>query len=182
MSPSWKASHGHLPATIDPIQLAERGARLTGTLPLKGMSRLAQNCLDESAEVFIDLSFERSVGEKVLLMHGSLRVRLRTQCQRCLEDMDLGLEASPNLVLLRPSAAQDIGGDDVDSLVADKPVSLSSLVEDELLLALPMVPVHEVNQCPARKFVADKASTQIRKVKGKKKNPFAVLSAMKKAR
>jgi uncharacterized protein len=180
MSPSWKASHGQLPVTIDPIQLAERGARLTGTLPLKSMARLTQNCRDGAGDVFVDLAFERGVGEKVFLMHGTLRVQLRTTCQRCLEGMDINLEASPSLVLLRSEAAQDLSGDDPDTLVADKPVSLIALVEDELLLVLPMVPMHELSQCPAKKYVAEKAGTDIRDVvKGERKNPFAVLKDRK---
>ena len=48
MASSWKASHGHLPGIIDPIQLAERGAHLIGTLPLKSMPRLAQGSLEGS--------------------------------------------------------------------------------------------------------------------------------------
>src|SRR4030065_116702 len=35
---------GRLPETIDPIQLAEQGARLTGELPLPAMTRLAGAC------------------------------------------------------------------------------------------------------------------------------------------
>lgn len=182
MSPSRNESHGHLPVIIDPIQLAERGARLTGTLPLKCMARLAQHCLDGSGDVFVDLAFERGVGETVFLMHGTLRVRLITGCQRCLEGMEVNLEASPSLVLLRSGAAQELSSDDADTLVADKPVSLISLVEDELLLVLPMVPMHELSQCPAKEYVTEKAGTDIRDIKGEKKNPFAVLSGLKKAR
>ena len=91
MAPSWKESHGHLPVTIDPIQLAERGARLTGTLPLKSMPRLAQGSLEGSGDVSVDLAFEREEGQQVFVMHGTLRVPLRVTCQRCLETMQLNL-------------------------------------------------------------------------------------------
>lgn len=179
MSPSWKESHGHLPATIDLIQLAERGARLTGTLPLKGMPRLAQICDDGSGNVFVDLTFERGEGEEVLLMHGTLHVRLRVTCQRCLEGMDLELEASPWLILLRSGERQDMLEEEPDILVADKPVSLNALVEDELLLALPMVPMHEFNRCPARAHVAGEAGFDPNNTEEGRKNPFSVLSKLK---
>jgi uncharacterized protein len=182
MSPSWKESHGHLPATIDPIQLAERGARLTGTLPLKGMLRLTQNCLDDSGEVFIDLAFERGEGEKVLLMHGTLHATLRVKCQRCLEAMDLALDASPWFVLARSEKRQDMLGEEPDVLVADKPLSLSGLVEDELLLALPMVPMHELDQCPARAYVAARTDSGSKQIEEEGKSPFSVLSRLKKTR
>jgi DUF177 domain-containing protein len=182
MSPSWKESHGYLPATIDPIQLAERGARLTGTLPLKGMSRLTQNCLDDAGEVLVDLAFERGEGEKVLLMHGTLRVTLHVTCQRCLEEMDLALEASPWFILARSEKGRDDLGDEPDILVADKPLSLSGLVEDELLLALPMVPVHELDQCPARAYVTAVADAGSPQDEEDRKSPFSVLSRLKKTR
>ena len=182
MSPSWKESHGHLPATIDPIQLAERGARLTGTLPLKSMPRLAQTCLDGSGDVFVDLSFERGEGEKVLLMRGTLRTSLRVTCQRCLEDMDLDVEASPWLMLMRPGSRRDRLDDEPDILVADKPVSLSALVEDELLLALPMVPTHELSECPAKVYVRKEIGGGRQEADGEKKNPFAVLDRLKKTK
>jgi len=182
MSPSGKVSQGHhLPATIDPILLAERGARLTGTLPLKGMARLAQTALEGSGDVFVDLVFERGEGENVLLMHGRLQVRLRVTCQRCLEAMDLELEAAPWLILLRPDARHvPREENEPDTLVVDKPLALSALVEDELLLALPMVPMHEPSRCAARGHVTE--SGRVGKAKPEergKPNPFSVLHKLK---
>jgi uncharacterized protein len=177
MSSSWKALHGQLPESIDPIQLAERGARLTGTLPLKSMPRISRGSLAGSGDVIVDLSFERSVGEKIFLMHGALRVRLRVTCQRCLEAMDLDLEASPWLILLKAGARLAPRVDDADVLVVDKPLSLSALVEDELLLTQPMVPMHDPNRCPARSYVV-----RVGHIGQERKNPFAVLRRMKKTR
>jgi uncharacterized protein len=177
MSSSWKALHGQLPESIDPIQLAERGAHLTGTLPLKSMPRMAQGSLPGSGDVIVDLSFERSEGEKIFLMHGALHVHLRVTCQRCLEAMDLELEASPWVILMKAGERLARNESDTDILVVDKPLSLSALVEDELLLAMPMVPMHDLNQCPAKSYVA-----RVRGVGEKGKNPFAVLGKMKKTR
>lgn len=179
MSSSWKESHGHLPGTIDPIQLAERGAHLTGTLPLKSMPRLAQGSLEGSGDVAVDLAFEREEGEQVFVMHGTLRVPLRVTCQRCLEAMDLNLEAAPWLILLKSGERLQRHEDDADILVADKPLSLSSLVEDELLLALPMVPAHAADQCPVKVRAASVAPGQTERGG---KNPFSVLDRLKKTK
>jgi len=177
MSSSWKALHGQLPESIDPIQLAERGARLTGTLPLKSMPRMAPGSLAGSEDIIVDLSFERSEGEKIFLMHGTLHVHLRVTCQRCLEAMDLELEATPWVILMKAGERLAQSESDADILVVDKPLSLSALVEDELLLAMPMVPMHDPDRCPARSYVA-----RVRRVGELGKNPFAVLSRMKKTR
>jgi uncharacterized protein len=181
MSPSGKSSHGHLPAVIDPIQLAERGARLSGTLPLQGMARLAPSLLEGRGEVHVDLAFERGESDNVLLMHGRLRARLRVTCQRCLEAMDLDLEAAPWVMLLRPGARHAPGEEnEPDTLVVDKPLSLSVLVEDELLLALPMVPLHEPGRCVAGARVTDDGGAGESQADGKSRpSPFSMLQKMK---
>lgn len=183
MTPSWKESHGHLPVTIDPIQLAERGARLTGTLPLKSMPRLAQGSLEGSGDVSVDLAFEREEGQQVFVMHGTLRVPLRVTCQRCLETMELNLEAAPWLILTKSGARLEPQEGDADILMADKPLSLSGLVEDELLLALPMVPMHAPDQCTAKVRAANvvRGAAPDRAERGRK-NPFAVLDRLKKTK
>jgi uncharacterized protein len=175
---------GTLPASIDPIQLAERGARLTGTLPLKSMPRLVQACLDGSGDVHVDLSFERSEGEGLYEMRGDVSVKLRVTCQRCLEEMDFWLEARPSLMLMRPGSNPALLELEADVMVVDKPLLLSSVVEDELLLAMPMVPLHGLNECPGKVYVAGGASPV--KESGKagkvKKNPFSVLSELKRTK
>lgn len=175
---------GTLPASIDPIQLAERGARLTGSLPLKSMPRLAEACLDSSGDVHVDLSFERSEGEGLYEMRGHLSAKLRVPCQRCLEEMDFELEVSPRLMFMRLGGNPALLELEADVMVVDKPLSLSSMVEDELLLAMPMVPTHGLNECPGKVYVAGVASPA--KESGKagkvKKNPFSVLSELKRTK
>ncbi len=139
-----------LPAIIDPILLAERGTHLTGTLPLSRMARLRQMCLDDEAEVVVDLHFGYPEGERRARMAGELRVRLHVTCQRCLERMDLVLTATPQLVFRRPDEPQETYLTE-DVVVVDKPLSLSDIVEDELLLAMPMFPKHDPAACPARR-------------------------------
>lgn len=181
MSSAWKESHGQLPGTIDPIQLAERGAQLTGTLPLKSMPRLAQGSLEGSGDVMVDLAFERQEGEKVFVMHGALCLRLRLTCQRCLEAMDLEIKAAPWLILQKPGERLERHEGEAD-IVADKPIPLSSLVEDELLLAMPMVPMHAPDQCPTKVRAASVARVAADQGRRGGKNPFSVLSRLKKSK
>jgi uncharacterized protein len=160
-----------LPAVIDPILLAERGATLTGTLPLKSMTRLAESVSDVDAEVEVVLDFRRTEGGNVFEMSGRLHTRLHATCQRCLQALELDVEARPRLLLLRPGDRADLAGPEADTLVVDKPLALAQLVEDELLLALPMYPAHPAGQCPA--------AIPGLKSPGKE-NPFSVLKGLKK--
>jgi uncharacterized protein len=160
-----------LPAMIDPILLAERGAKLTGKLPLKGMARLAESVPDAAAEVEVELDFRRAEGGNVFEMAGRLHARLHATCRRCLQALELEVEARPRLLLLRPGDRAELAGPEADTLVVDKPLALAQLVEDELILALPMYPAHPAGRCPA--------AIPENKPPGKE-NPFSVLKGLKK--
>ena len=177
MSPSGKDLHGQLPAAIDPIALAEKGARLSGSLSLKGLARLAAACRSPAGQVEVDLEFTRSEGGDVRLIIGTIRARVSLTCQRCLEEMDYELRSEPRLVLLRPGESEEELPPEVDALTVDRPIVLSTLIEDELLLVMPMIPLHDLEHCPARAFVSaggrSEADTE------SKPNPFATLQRLK---
>jgi uncharacterized protein len=165
---------GGWPATVDPVQLADKGERLTGEASVKSLSRLAEVCLDPDGSVMIDLAFERSGGDGLRIMRGTVQTRVRVPCQRCLEPMDVDLRAEPSLVLLRPGEHPELV-EAGEARVFERPVPLSELVEDELLLVLPMVPMHAMDRCPARNAVG--AGTHKREAG--RPNPFAVLGGLK---
>ena len=153
MSPTEKVSHGQLPAHIDPMQLAEKGAHLAGTLSCKSMTRLTQACLDADGEVAVDLQFGRDPNSDVSELHGTLRTAVRIACQRCLEPMVLELRTDTRLLLRRPGERPGASAEEAEVLTIDRPVSLSELVEDELLLVMPMVPMHPLAVCPAKQRI-----------------------------
>ncbi|MBI3575163.1 MAG: DUF177 domain-containing protein [Gammaproteobacteria bacterium] len=164
MSPTEKAPHGQLPAHIDPIQLAEKGAHLAGALSLKGMPRLLQACLNDGGEIQVDLQFGRDEGGDVLELQGNIRAKVHVACQRCLEPMTLELHADTRLLLLRPGERTDALAQEAEALTMDRPVLLSELVEDELLLVMPMVPMHPLDVCPAKEQVKTPAATRTGKL------------------
>lgn len=153
MSPTSKHSRNPLPALIEPILLAEKGAHLVGALPIKGMARLIPSCLDDRGEVRVDLRFGRAESGDVYELTGRLGATLRVACQRCLEPMELTLETDVRLLLVRPGEPGAGLAPEVETLAVDRPLRLSELVEDELLLAMPMIPVHPLDRCPARDLV-----------------------------
>ena len=160
---------GSLPATVDPIKLADSGTRLTGELPVKAMGCLCALCLDESSTVSISLSFERSGDRGLGRMQGTIAANLQVVCQRCLQKMTLVLRAEPSVILIRAQDREDLIARDTDSLVVDGPILLSNIVEDELLLAMPMVPMHDIDECLAGKY----------RHRQEKPNPFSVLGELK---
>lgn len=163
---------------IDPIQLAEKGARLSGELPVKGMARLAEMCRDNEGSVRIDLQFAHNPIDGLRTLNGTIDARINVTCQRCMESMTLSLSIRPHLLLLRKGERDELmeGG---NALAVERPISLGSLVEDELLLSMPMVPMHPIKSCHAQ--VARESPRQPESESNKKKHakPFAVLAALK---
>lgn len=164
---------GQLPAQIDPIRLADDGARLYGSLPGSEMSRLQglvhPGCWPDP--VTVDLQFAR-VGQGVRQLHGTIRTQVEMVCGRCLKPLRVEVVAQPLFVLLQAGETEPQEG---ESLVVAAAVSLAELVEDELLLAMPMSPGHAEGQCklalPATMGKAPEAE--------KRANPFAELRGFK---
>lgn len=81
----------------------------------------------------------------------SIRARLDLQCQRCLRAVPIELDFRKRLELVRSES--DISDDEledeqVDAVVACREMSVMDLVEDEILLALPMVARHDACEFP----------------------------------
>jgi len=131
------------PATIDGLAFARNALEVRGRLGLASMPRLAQSGCSDAALCFV-LNGEISQRGKPVLrlsVDGSARV----VCQRCIERFELPLRFEVQLELAT-SEAEIVAADDeddTDRILAGREMNLAALVEDEVLLALPMVPKHE---------------------------------------
>ncbi|OGI58431.1 MAG: hypothetical protein A2V58_09580 [Candidatus Muproteobacteria bacterium RBG_19FT_COMBO_61_10] len=168
---------GRLPETIDPIQLAEQGARLTGELPLQAMTRLAAACEVCEGMATADLKFAREP-HGLRFLRARIEAKLGLLCQRCLLPMDVIVRSEPVLALFRPGEPQTGVPEEAEPLVVEPGWSLAALVEDELLLAMPMMPRHAAGECEAGTRLAPK--TPRVEVKTDRPNPFAVLEKLRK--
>ena len=129
------------PAAIDGLTFARNAAVLEGRLGLESLPRLAQSGCSGS---IIDFVLNGEINERGrpslrLLVDGSVRL----ECQRCLDSLDLPLHLEAHLQLASSEAELAAAGDDVECVLAEREMSVVALVEDEVLLALPMVPKHE---------------------------------------
>ena len=164
---------GQLPALIDPIRLADEGARLEGKLPGSEMLRLQELVLPGShpGQVSVYLQFKRT-GQGVRQLHGTIRTQVEMACKRCMQPLQVEVVTQLFFVLLQPGEAEPEEG---EVLVAGTALSLSELVEDELLLAMPMSPGHAEGQCE----VAFPVTVGKTPVTEKRANPFAELRGFK---
>ncbi|MEI8325373.1 MAG: YceD family protein [Betaproteobacteria bacterium] len=111
-------------------------------------------------------------------LHLSAQARLPMTCQRCLElaAIEVRFERSFRFAADEAQAAALDEVCEEDVLVQVRDFNLHELVEDELLLALPLVPVHEVCPQAPKMSVADAAFVEEAQAKP---NPFELLAGLK---
>jgi len=166
-----------LPHQIDPFRLAEAGAQLSGRLPLKQFQRLREVLADDSGELAVKLDFE--VDELgVPIVQGKVSASLALTCQRCLEAYDYPVDVSIALAWVKTEREADrLPLRYEPYLVEETPLQLNDVIEDEVLLALPQIPMHDEANCPASKMV--KRGGETVDEADQKANPFSVLANLK---
>lgn len=160
--------------TIDSLEFAKAGRELSGQLAVAGMSRLRDLLLDDVGVVDVVLTGELDGGRRPWL-HLEVRGELGLTCQRCLGRMGHALAIDAHMRLIRagepwPEDELEDGGEGEadDAIEAAEALALMSLVEEEIILALPYAPMHEVCELPGEGKLNGKAS------------PFAALAVLKK--
>ena len=116
-------------------------------------------------------------GEQQIWMHLTADAEVVLQCQRCLLPLDEAVHVDRHFHFVdseETAAAIDDETED-EVLVLQKSLNLRDLVEDEMLLALPLVPRHDV--CP-EKITMQFGDVEI--VEAETAHPFASLALLRK--
>jgi uncharacterized protein len=145
----------HDPRRLDIADAAAQAVELQGRWPLAGLPRLAVDHPGDAPALTGDAAWSARActrpgtgGAPEIWLHVSAQAEVQRSCQRCLQPLTLGLSVDRKLRFVPgedAAAALDADSDD-DVLALEPQLDLLQLVEDELLLALPLVPRHEV--CP----------------------------------
>ncbi len=170
-----------LPEQIAPYKLARQGISLQGTISVAEMGRLAELLTDSQGAVEVELHF--GIDEQgVRYVRGRLIAQVNVECQRCMQPMPITVEGDISVGFV---ASDDMANNLPETyepcVVADDTVVLSDLVEDELILALPIVSVHPDQAC--QPWFEQEGNQPVEEAPvEEKKNPFAVLEALKKGK
>jgi uncharacterized protein len=171
-------SDQHLPAQISPFKLARQGQVLQGVIQVKGMERLVQVLSRDDAGIAVTLHFDKDP-QGVSFARGHLSAKVEMICQRCMKPMTVPVEADVSLGFVTTDEQAGKLSDRYEPcMVTDEPVSLAGIVEDEIMLALPIVALHPEQSCEP---VMEKLHREAREIGQpvEKPNPFAVLSQLK---
>jgi uncharacterized protein len=130
---------------IDGFEFASAGATQQGFLPLTSFPRLRDLLASDAGEIAYVVEGARDARGRPSLrlkVGGALQLR----CQRCLEPMAHEVDAESLLVLAATQAELDAEPAQVegpDRVLGARDMRVAELVEDELILALPLAPRHE---------------------------------------
>lgn len=119
-----------------------------------------------------------SGSEEDIWLHLQAKTAVTLTCQRCLAAMQAPIDVDQwyRFVATEEIAMAEDDESEEDLLVMEPQFDLTAVLEDELLMALPLVPMHE--KCP----VAPKLSAgadEVDEAAEEKPNPFAVLAQLK---
>lgn len=174
-----------LPKRFDPRRLAVQdggsGGTLTGAVETTLMPRLREALAgEEPATASFSLRAFRDEAKR-LAIEGRVNATLACRCQRCLEPVMMPVDAQFALAVLDDEDAMRSLPAELDPLLLerDAEIDLPALLEDELILALPQIPMHEnISDC-------GEAARVIRKIDDEfddstqRENPFAALKKLK---
>lgn len=174
-------AHAH--QRLNVASFARDGAHLAGQTPLASMQRVAQEASEPVDGIAASWSTQGELrtpagAEPQVWLHLQVQARLPMTCQRCMGrvEMVLAVDRSFRFVADEDTAMALDDGVEEDLLVLDRQFDLLGLVEDELLMALPVVPRHEV--CPTT-VTLQVADAEFDIAQSEKPNPFAVLQKLK---
>jgi len=138
------------PDLIDPWKAADGRRRFHGTMQLKRMQRLKSVLARDSGEAQFNVRFYYDL-QKILIVDLSVAAGLQLICQRSLAPYVEQVRRKSLLAVIEDIAEQELLPEDYEPLLVEhKRIALLDLVEDELLLGVPLVPrnpaVKEIRQ------------------------------------
>lgn len=167
----------HLEELIDPLSLASKGRTIEGRISLAKLARLVPSLRSSEGEAAASLRFEFDEGG-MPNVSGRVQATLILQCQRCMQNMAYEVDSQVRLGIVTSRKAAENLPEYYDPLLVSgsgEEMKAADIVEDELILALPLVAMHETSECPAGTNFQEQAEAE-----PKRENPFAVLAELKK--
>lgn len=176
MSRQFSARH------LDVKSFAEEAGALAGEEPLRVHARLLSETQGRGAETPVTWSASAELRNPLhvqpqVWLHLKADTTLSLTCQRCLMPIDVpvSVDRSFRFVGDEETAAAEDDQSEEDVLALSRSFDLVQLVEDELLMDMPLAPRHET--CPPVHL--EIADENFEGSSARHENPFAVLGRLK---
>ncbi|NQY51459.1 MAG: DUF177 domain-containing protein [Piscirickettsiaceae bacterium] len=167
-----------MPEKIHPLRHAQDGVKLVGNLQTHHMLRLGDALHNmKGSTASVDMIFDVDK-DNIPYLQGKFTSLLTFICERCMHVMSLTITAECLLALIQNEHKIKALSEQYEPWLinSNEPIQLNSIVEDELILALPSVPKHDFNCLSMDAWHSEAGET---KRTMNVTSPFAVLSALK---
>ena len=178
-SEGWKYYHApfmSVPAAVhrieDPFGFARAAEQCSGQLALAVLPRL-QDRLSGGNDGVVSYVVHGRLDERGRpLLQLKIAAGLHLRCDRCLKPMEYSLALNSRVLLSRPgeSPQDDVDPEGPEWIEAGQELDLMELIEDEILLGLPLAVRHEQGNCSPANYGANES--------GAKDAPFAKLAML----
>ncbi len=166
---------------IDVFQLTSLGLEETGEAPLQYFARIADGVQAQDAASIVRWSVRGRLtpaGERFLQIEAQADIQF--ECQRCLSFFTKTINVSNVVQVVGSEDAldddQDLDPEATERIVGSQRLDVLALIEDELILSLPYVPMHDV--CPS--LPGSFSSAEDPDADAVRLSPFAALGKLKK--
>lgn len=164
-----------LPQHINLLRLSEHTADFHGSLLIKDMARLLPSLYSEAGEVEVDLALETDK-DGIPFCRVQLKTQATLQCQRCMQPFFYEIISDfVQAIVSKPEEAEALSIQYEPVVAEDGILIIKDMVEDGLILSLPLVPMHSSAECKVKLPLADSTWSEAKE----KQNPFYVLRNVK---
>ncbi|MDX1451168.1 MAG: YceD family protein [Oleiphilaceae bacterium] len=168
-----------LPKSIDPFKYADQSKVLEGSLSVHLLDRAVEMLAGSQGSIAVRLEFGRDE-QNIRVLKGTLSTRVALECQRCLEAVEKDIHSEFALgIVLSDEQAKHLPKDYEPLLVESDKVDLFEVIEEELILSLPMFAYHDACSAHDESGKSERIEHNEQESEPKRPNPFSVLSDLK---
>jgi len=158
---------------VDSLEFSRSAEVLRGKIATAKLRRLRDYLFSADGVIEYELSGAVDAEGKSLL-HLAIRGKLYLKCQRCLGELAHAVDLVSDLLLIEdekefPEITEE--NEAVDCILAEAEMDVLALLEEEIILKLPISPRHETAACSMTKRAGGEAAQSV----------FALLAALKKS-
>lgn len=143
-----------LPKLVDPRRLAEQRVSYREKITVSELQRIDEFVESSTSEIDVDLDFGRDEQHRIRVT-GKIKGSVDLICQRCMERVRTGFDQPVDLLVVWSDEQSKAVPKDLDPWEVGETANLHELIEDEILLALPVIARHEPGNCEAPEILGN---------------------------
>ncbi|ACS85381.1 23S rRNA accumulation protein YceD [Musicola paradisiaca] len=166
-----------LPLTLDAVRTAQKRLDYVGIYVAEQLMRVAESVVSVDSDVDAVLSFSID-SQRLAVINGHADVRVTLLCQRCGKPFEHQVHTTFCFSPVTSDEQAEALPETYEPIEVDEfgEVDLLAMIEDEIILSLPIAPVHDSEHCEVSEteMVFGELPAE-----AEKPNPFAVLASLK---